>query len=563
MGWSRQDERFSQKSFSWLSPQAQADAAFMARCLELAKRGEGKVSPNPVVGAVIVKNGKIIGEGWHERFGGPHAEANAIADAARRGGTGRIAGSTLYVSLEPCSHSGGGKKTPPCVPLIIKNGIARVVIGAPDRNPRVRGMEQLEAAGIRVEAGLLLREAAEQNEAFFKFIATGRPFVVVKMAQSADGKIGVKGRGIVRISGSRFDAVAQRMRNRYDAILVGINTVLEDDPLLTCRMRGGRNPARIILDSSLRIPLGARVLRNARKEKVIVATSQEHDAKKRQALEKKGVKVLVCGKRKASLPKLLRVLPSLGIYSVLIEGGAQVDSSALRERLVDRLVVCISPRKMGNADAVASPITLEVLRALKGKRKYRLGKDAVIEGLTLQLDSDFVLEIIVPRIFQLHHLRNRELLEMPAEGAHGIAVRRDGHVHPVLLHVGEQVAHKGAHPLFHHLYALAAQRRVVVAPAYPVQLPGGVRALVNPVAHALQLPVAALNHPVVREFSPAFGMELQHRAQGVARAGKRCLESNVYLLALQLSCDYSCLFPAERREARLSFHPVNRFSLLK
>ena len=355
MGWSRQDRKF------------------MSRCLELARRGEGKVSPNPVVGAVIAKNGKIIGEGWHERFGRPHAEANALRGIDARG-------ATLYVSLEPCSHSGKGKKTPPCVPLIIRKGIARVAIGALDRNPRVRGMEQLKAAGIRAEAGLLSQEAEEQNEAFFKFISTGRPFVVLKMAQSADGKIGVRGKGIVRISGSRFDARVQRMRNRYDAILVGINTVLEDDPRLTCRMRGGRNPVRIILDSSLRIPLGARALRNAGREKVVVAASKEHDAKKRLALEKKGAVVLVCGRKKASLSRLMGLLPSIGIYSVLIEGGANVAASALREKLVDRLVVCVSRKKIGQRGTVASPISAKVLRMLKKRRKYALGKDTVTEG---------------------------------------------------------------------------------------------------------------------------------------------------------------------------------------
>ena len=355
MGWSRQDEKF------------------MSCCLALARRGEGRVSPNPIVGAVVVRKGKIISEGWHEKFGGRHAEANALRGIDARG-------ATLYVSLEPCSHFGGGKKTPPCVPLIIKKGITRVVIAATDQNPRVRGMAQLRAEGIRVEAGLFSQDAEEQNEAFFKFISTGRPFVVLKMAQSANGKIGMMGRGNVRISGGRFDACVQRMRNRYDAVLVGINTVLADDPSLACRMSGGRNPARIILDSSLRIPLGAMVLRNARREKVVVATSGRHDAEKRRALEKKGALVLVCGRKKASLSGLLRALPTLGIYSVLIEGGAQVAASALRERLADRLVVCISQKKMGGGGTVGSPITPAVLRMLKQRRKYALGKDTVVEG---------------------------------------------------------------------------------------------------------------------------------------------------------------------------------------
>src|SRR3989344_3644428 len=246
------------------------DEKFMSRALLLAAKGEGKVSPNPLVGAVLVKNGKIIGEGYHEFFGGPHAEVNAIKDAEKKGAS--IRGSTLYISLEPCSHSGGLKKTPPCVPLSIKSGIKRVVIAAEDKNPEVKGIEQLKFAGIKVKSGILAQEAEEQNESFLKYISTGKPFVALKMVQSANGKIGIKGKGKVWLSGREFDAYSHRLRNRYDAILVGINTVLADDPQLTCRMKGGRNPVRIIMDSHLRTPLNAKVLHNAANERVIIAS---------------------------------------------------------------------------------------------------------------------------------------------------------------------------------------------------------------------------------------------------------------------------------------------------
>ena len=348
------------------------DRRFMMRALALAERGEGRVSPNPLVGAVVARNGKIIGEGWHGKFGGPHAEVMALEGIDARG-------ATLYVTLEPCSHSGAGKKTPPCVPLVIKSGVKRVVVAAKDPNPKVNGMRQLRDAGINVDVGTLKEEAEKQNGPFFKLMKTGRAFVALKMAQSADGKIGRKG-SRTRISGKKFDLLAQRMRNRYDAILVGINTVLEDDPRLTCRIRGGRNPARIVMDSLLRIPLGAKVLRNAGSERVIIATSKSHGFEKEQALKSRGATVLVCGREEASLSALVESLPSLEIYSLLIEGGAGVAKSALEEGLVDRLAVCVSPKRMGSEGTVASPITPAVLRRLKGRKEYKLGQDTVVEG---------------------------------------------------------------------------------------------------------------------------------------------------------------------------------------
>ncbi|MCX6772155.1 MAG: bifunctional diaminohydroxyphosphoribosylaminopyrimidine deaminase/5-amino-6-(5-phosphoribosylamino)uracil reductase RibD, partial [Candidatus Micrarchaeota archaeon] len=309
------------------------DEKFMSRALLLASKGEGKVSPNPLVGAVVVKNGKIIGEGYHEFFGGPHAEVNALSGIDARG-------ATLYITLEPCSHSGTGKKTPPCVPLIIKKGIKRVVIAADDRNPEVKGIEQLKFAGIRVQSGVLKKEAEQANEAFFKYITTGKPFVAIKMAQSAEGKIGYKGKSNVRISGKEFDAYNHLLRNRYDAILVGVGTVLADDPRLTCRMKGGRNPVRIILDSHLRTPTNAKVLHNAHEERVIIA-SVGFNLKKEESLKEKGAHVLICGRKKTDLGALIDSLPSLGIYSVLIEGGAHVIESALKGKFADKAILAV------------------------------------------------------------------------------------------------------------------------------------------------------------------------------------------------------------------------------
>ncbi|VVC00985.1 2,5-diamino-6-ribosylamino-4(3H)-pyrimidinone 5'-phosphate reductase [uncultured archaeon] len=346
------------------------DKRFMRRAIRLASRGEGNVSPNPLVGAVVVKGGRVIGEGWHEKFGGPHAEANALRGIDAQG-------ATIYVTLEPCCPSVPGKKTPACTPLIIRSGIARVAIGTRDLHPHVSGIEQLRSSGIRVEEGLLRTEARRLNEPSIVFHKSGRAFCIAKMAQSADGFIGIRGKRRVWLSGRKFDRLSQRMRNRYDAILVGINTVLVDNPRLTCRMKNGRNPARIILDDCLRIPIDAKALSNAKEEKVIIATSEQAGMEKARLLRKMGAEVLVMGKRQAGLKRLLYHLPKLGIISVLIEGGAQVISSALEEGVVDKAVVAVSAKKIEGKGAIASPFSAAILKKFA---KRRMGADTVYEG---------------------------------------------------------------------------------------------------------------------------------------------------------------------------------------
>ena len=347
----------------------------MRRCISLAAKGEGRVSPNPLVGAVVVRTGKIIGEGCHREFGKAHAEVNALKGINAKG-------ATLYVSLEPCSHCGGCKKTPPCAPLVVSSGVSRVVIATKDPNPCVDGcgISQLRAAGIKVDVGLLKEEAQEQNASFFKYMKTCKPFVLVKLAQSRNGKIGVAGAGKVWLSGKQFDSCCHAMRNRYDAILVGANTVMNDNPRLTCRMKGGRNPIRIILDSRLRIPLTARVLRNAKKDGVLIFTTEKRERAREKALGKLGASVIVCGKGKVDLKKLVSLLPAYGVYSVLVEGGAQTIGSFINAKLTDRLVLAISPKKIENARAVSSPITPAILRSLSGVSRKKMGKDTVIEG---------------------------------------------------------------------------------------------------------------------------------------------------------------------------------------
>lgn len=346
----------------------------MRRCLLLAKKGEGRVSPNPLVGAVLAKGGRAFGEGYHEFFGGPHAEINAMQGK-------NCEGATLYVSLEPCSHCSPEKKTPPCVPRIIASGIKRVVIATADPNPKVNGMALLRKAGIKVEEGVLSSEAEEMNEPFFRFMKTKKPFVALKMAQSADGKIGVHGKGNVRLSGKKFDFYSQTLRNRYDSILLGVGTILADDPRLTCRIKGGRNPARIILDSHLQIPLSARVLRNAKRETVIIAASAQHDVKKAKALRSMGLEVLVCGKEKPSLRTLFAKLPEFNIISVLVEGGAAIAEAALSEKLVDRAIISVSKKKLGENGTVSSPFSKpKWKRLLYSFKKTRMGCDTTYEG---------------------------------------------------------------------------------------------------------------------------------------------------------------------------------------
>lgn len=346
------------------------DQRFMQRAIGLAAKGEGKISPNPLVGAVVVKGGRVIGEGFHEKFGGPHAEANALRGVDARG-------ATLYVTLEPCCPCNALKKTPACVPLIIKSGVRRVVIAARDLNQDVCGIEEMRASGIIVEEGLLDSESRQQNEAFFHFLKTGRPLVIVKMAQSSDGCIGLMGKSNFRISCGAFDSHVQRLRNRYDAILVGINTVLADNPRLTCRLPHGGNPARIVLDSRLRIPLDSNVLKNAKKERVIIATSEAASMKRASALEKLGAALLIAGKKEVDMRLLLHRLPAFGIISVLIEGGAKVSGAALAENLADRAVVAVSRKKIGGKGAIASPFTKGMLKKFT---KRKMGADTIYEG---------------------------------------------------------------------------------------------------------------------------------------------------------------------------------------
>jgi len=321
------------------------DDEFLTLAFNLAEMGEGDVSPNPLVGAVVVRDGLIVGRGYHRRFGGPHAEVFALDEAAER-----ARGATTYVTLEPCAHFG---KTPPCTDRMIQVGIARVIIAAEDPNPLVsgRGVAALRAAGIDVEVGLLRDVAMRQNEIFFKYITTRIPFVHLKLATSLDGRIATRTGDARWISGEPAQVRVHRWRRRYAAILVGIKTVLTDDPELTVRHVVGRNPLPIVLDPSARLPLTARLLGGERRP---ILAAARVDSARRAELESAGCQVweLPTGRGDVDLRLLLERLGEAGVDSVLIEGGGETAAAFLAAGFVDRVSFVIAPILIGGRDAV-------------------------------------------------------------------------------------------------------------------------------------------------------------------------------------------------------------------
>ena len=319
-----------------------ADEKFMRRALTLAQKGAGSVSPNPLVGAVIVREGRIIGEGWHRCCGENHAEINAIRDA-----TENVAGATFYITLEPCSHHG---RTPPCAAALIACRPGRVVVGAVDPNPLVsgRGIAALRQCGIETEVGVLEEACRESNRFFFKYIQTGLPYVTLKFAQTLDGRIATASGDSRWISSPPSLRFAHRLRAVHDAILVGAGTVLADNPALTCRLVRGRDPLRIVVDSGLRLPPDVTIFSDG-KATIAVATRRA-PAESRRLLEKRGVEVLEIGEDPAGRVDLCQLLTALGkrkISSVLVEGGAAVATAFLKENLVDRLLVVLAPKLAG------------------------------------------------------------------------------------------------------------------------------------------------------------------------------------------------------------------------
>ncbi|MCX7963110.1 MAG: bifunctional diaminohydroxyphosphoribosylaminopyrimidine deaminase/5-amino-6-(5-phosphoribosylamino)uracil reductase RibD [Candidatus Sumerlaea chitinivorans] len=358
------------------------DRAYMERALELAARGRGATSPNPMVGALIVKRGRIIAEGWHRQAGAPHAEIEAIRSAQEP-----LEGATLYVTLEPCCHFG---KTPPCTQEIIKHKFERVVVAARDPNPLVsgKGIEELRAAQIRVEVGLCEHEARRQNEFFFTYHEKKRPFIISKWAMTLDGKIATETGHSRWITNEMSRAYAHELRAQVDAVMVGVGTVLMDNPLLTVRLEGysGRQPLRIIVDGNLRIPSRAKCLTKASPGSVIICTSSASSREKRHELEKAGHRVLVFpGRGLLDFHEVMAEFHKLGIQSILCEGGSSLTGALFEAQLVDKVVAFVAPKIVGGKNAkipIAGWGVLHMDRALSlsdvSIRSF--GSDVCIEG---------------------------------------------------------------------------------------------------------------------------------------------------------------------------------------
>jgi diaminohydroxyphosphoribosylaminopyrimidine deaminase / 5-amino-6-(5-phosphoribosylamino)uracil reductase len=315
----------------------------MRLALQLGRRGLGRTSPNPPVGAVVVKNGAVVGRGYHQRAGLPHGEAEALLDAGTR-----ARGATLYVTLEPCAHHG---RTPPCTEAVIAAGVRRVVIGARDPNPSVpgNGIARLRAAGIAVSSGVLQPECEELIAAFRKHVTTGLPLVTLKLAATLDGRIATATGESRWITGAASRRFVHRLRAEHDAVMVGVDTVIHDDPELTCRLRGGRNPLRVILDTRLRLPLRARVLTNTTSAATLLIAGREVSKAKIRAVEAHGAAVLQLPttRGRVSMPHVMRALGKRNVMSVLIEGGATVAAAAITARMVNRLLIFYAPKLIG------------------------------------------------------------------------------------------------------------------------------------------------------------------------------------------------------------------------
>jgi diaminohydroxyphosphoribosylaminopyrimidine deaminase/5-amino-6-(5-phosphoribosylamino)uracil reductase len=361
------------------------DKKHMEMALELAIRGKGKVNPNPLVGAVVVKNGRIIGKGWHGYYGGPHAEVEAIRDCNES-----IEGATMYVNMEPCSHYG---KTPPCVKAIIEAGIKHVVIGMEDPNPMVagKGIEFLKLNGVRVARNIMHDEAIKLNEMFVRHVSTGLPFCTMKTAMTMDGKIATATGSSKWITGSESRNRVQQLRFDHTAILVGVGTVVKDDPRLTLRAEEKRgNPyIRIIVDSRLRIPIESGVLHQEKNDgmRTIILTTENCSKEKKRKIEELGVEIVVIENfnGRVDLKKAFKVIGEMGIDSVLLEGGAELNYSALSSGLVDKVVAFIAPKIFGGREA-KTPVGGDGITDIK--RSIRLSNPSVkIFGSDICLES--------------------------------------------------------------------------------------------------------------------------------------------------------------------------------
>lgn len=358
------------------------DKFYMKRSLRLASKTRSMTSPNPMVGAVLVKNGKIISEDFHRRAGTPHAEALAIE---KSGGTAR--GCTLYINLEPCCHT--EKRTPPCTKAIISAGIREVVIGMADPNPKVsgRGILELQKAGIHVRTGVLENEAKRLNEAYIKYITKGTPFVIMKIAMTLDGKIATPEGQSKWITSEKARKMVHRLRSSVDSIITAIGTVKADDPELTARIKGGKNPLRIIIDPNLEISLHSKVLQVPPQTIIVtkkLEVSSQQSGKKKILLDK-GIEIIEHEGEKADLQWLMKRLGEREIVSTLIEAGSSFNASALEQGIVDKVMFFIAPKIIGGKESFSAVggrtfRSLADAHRLKDVKIQRVGEDILVEG---------------------------------------------------------------------------------------------------------------------------------------------------------------------------------------
>lgn len=353
------------------------NSIYMKRAAELAKLGEGFVNPNPMVGAVIVKNGKIIGEGFHEYYGGLHAERNALKNC-----TESPCGADMYVTLEPCCHTG---KQPPCTEAVIESGIKRVFVGSYDPNPKVsgKGMKQLRSADIEVIENFERELCDSLNTVFFKYITTGMPYVIIKAAVTADGKVAASSGDSKWITNEESRRNVHQTRKKAAAILTGIGTVLADDPLMNCRIENPKNPIRIVCDSSLRIPLDCKLVKTANEIPLIIATLSDNSEKIKK-LEGLGVKIIKAeeNNRRISLKALMKTLGEMKIDSVLIEAGSGINSSAIESGIADCIQIYIAPKLIGGSVSAFNGLNIQKMSdavKLSSPKIKTFGSDVMLE----------------------------------------------------------------------------------------------------------------------------------------------------------------------------------------
>ena len=367
---------------------SQQDLHFMTQALRLAAKGRATASPNPMVGALVVKQGRIVGQGFHVRPGLPHAEILALRQAGNR-----AKAATLYVTLEPCCHL--KKRTPPCAPEILRSGVRRVVIAMTDPNPLVKGKGAavLRRTGLSVTIGVAREEAEKLNRAYSHWIKTKRPYVILKAGMTLDGKIATASGESKWITGTSSREDVHRLRREVDAVLVGVGTVLADNPSLTARVgRDRRNmaprqPLRIVVDSALRVPLTARILSRQQNAKTIVATTHSAPAFRKRMLLKRDIEVLSlpASRSRVSLPALMDELGKRGVTSLLVEGGGQINAALLKAGLVQHVRLYVAPVLLGGADAKGviggkSPARLASALRLRNVKTRSIGEDLVLEG---------------------------------------------------------------------------------------------------------------------------------------------------------------------------------------